>query len=143
MATIGEDIRAHLIGSTVMAGPLPNYLQRHVIEQNTMAETPPSKRIWYRRAGQNDDLAMSKESGVVTSEWDLEIFAPNDTDVCAIADVVKTRLDGLQGTMGGRSVMGAFVDDHDDDYLPRGVADETEAINMAALRITIFTTSAT
>jgi len=138
MASIGEDLRTYLINSTLLSGgPLPACAQEHVVEQNTIVANPPAKRIWLGRSGDTQPPDLSGEAGFRISEWDIEVFALNDTDVTAISEVLKTRLNGLQGAMGSRRVT-AFVDDHDDEYLLRGIGNSTEAVNVAALRVTIF-----
>lgn len=139
MASVGEDIRAFILASTGIADALATLNRTNVVAQNNMPEKPPDPRIWYRRAGTDTIRCLGGEAGPHNEEWDLEVLGGDNDEVLAIVAAVKARFDGHRGTMGSsRTVSAIFVDDHDDDYEPRGVASE-EAVNVAALRLTIFT----
>lgn len=142
MASLGEDIRTFILASTGIAGASTalTLARANAVTQNSYPVKPPDPRIWYRRAGSETVRCLGGEAGPKNEEWDLEVIGGDIDEVLAIVPAVKTRFDGYQGAMGSssRTVQAIFVDDHDDDYEPRGVASE-EAVNVSALRLTIFT----
>ena len=143
MATLGENLRTLLVASTGLAAAWPStgpgLGAPHAIEQNTIPERPPRPRIWYQRDSEVRDLYVSGEEGMRRSSWDLEVIGPDDAVVASITAALKARLHGFDGAMGTDHVQLVEVEDHDDDYLFRGLASDDEAAHVAALRITIHT----
>jgi len=139
MASLGEDIRTTIVGSTAILAEYSTIAKPHACEQNAYPENPPDPRIWFRRAREETLKHMDTTSGPTESEWDVEVIGTDDDTVLDLAEVVRTTLDGYRGAFGSRTVQGVFVSDHDDEYIPRGVADE-EGFTVAALRLRIFST---
>ena len=147
MASLGEDLRTCLVGSTLIAAASTRWgLARladveGVVEQNTIREKAPRPRIWFQRDGERElsDLeADCQAGGLVRSRWALEVHSDVDEERWAIADAIRRRLATIcHSAMGGRIVQLAAVDDQDDDYFPRGLANEDELF-VAALAVTIF-----
>lgn len=141
MASLGEDIRTVITGSTAVAAASTRWnagaLARvGVVEQNTVREQAPDPRIWFQREREETDWYLDADEGLTESTWNIEVHSSIDSERFAIADAIKSVLDGQYGTFGSRTVQSCFVEDHDDDYVPRGVASE-EGVYVAALLATI------
>ena len=143
--SLGEDLRSFLVGSTGIAAASTRWsiAGPGVVEQNTLRQEAPDPRIWFQRAGQETEHLLDTTEGLTSSTWDIEVHSSLDAERFTIADAIKARLDGYQGTLGSTSRSAAsvvaFVEDHDDEYIPRGVASE-ESLYVAALRAIIMST---
>jgi hypothetical protein len=137
MASIGEDIRSFLIGSTAIATHFSNAAAAGVIEQNTIRESAPSPRIWFQRDEENEEADLSGERGLVESAWNIEVHSTGDDERFNISDAIKRVTHGDQITMGSRKVQSVRTRDHDDDYVPRGIGSE-EGVYVSALHATIW-----
>lgn len=140
MASIGEDLRTFIIGSTGIATHFPAIGKIGVVEQNKIREDAPDPRIWFQRDRENEQTDLAGEGGLVESQWNIEVHSNDDDKRFEIMDAVKRRLNGYGGVFGSRAVQGVFVEDHDDDYFPRGVGTEA-GLYVAAISATIWFTS--
>ncbi len=139
MASLGEDLRTFIVGSTAVVAQFSGVAKPHAVEQNSYPQNPPDPRIWYRRAQEETDRYLDGTPMVSDSVWDVEVIGTGDDTVLDLVDVVRTALDGHSGTVGTRTVQGIFCEDHADEYIPRGVGDE-EGFTVAALRLRVFST---
>ena len=137
MASIGEDIRTFIIGSTSVASHFDAITAPGVVEQNKIRQEAPSPRIWYQRDTEEEQVDLTGAGGLVESTWDIEVHSTDDDARFDIADALKARMNGYFGTFGSRKVQGVFIKDHEDDYIPRGVGSE-EGFYVAALSATIW-----
>ena len=137
MASIGEDIRTFIINSTGIASNFTSIGAIGVVEQNKVRETAPSPRIWFQRDNETEMLDLSNEGGLVESHWNLEVHTEDDDTRFDIADAVKQRFNGYLGVFGSRKVEGVKIEDHEDDYFPRGVGEE-DGLYVAAMAATIW-----
>lgn len=140
MASIGEDIRAFIIGSTGIATHFDAIGAIGVVEQNKIRQQAPDPRIWFQRDNSNEVTDLSGTGGLVESRWDIEVHTDVDGTRFDIADALKRRFNGYFGAFGSRSVQGVFIEDHEDDYFPRGVGKE-DGLYVAAMSATIWFTS--
>jgi hypothetical protein len=141
----GERLRTFIVNSTSIA-PSTHWTRPigapEVVEQDTLREHPPDPRIWFVRAGEEEELDLSGEGGLLETHWDIEVHSADQDAAKDIARRLRKRLRGYRGTFGSTSysIMGAFVEDHDNDYDWRGVA--SEAVNyVSAMRARIFSSS--
>lgn len=134
---IGEDLRSFLLSSTGVTAAVANSTTPGVIEQNTIREYAPSPRIWYQRRNENEDLDLGGTGGIIESNWDIECHSEDPDEPFTIAAAVKSALHGHRGTFGSGSVQGVFVEDHDDDYIPKGVGSE-EGLYVASFSARLF-----
>lgn len=134
---IGEDIYSFITNSTALSTMFEDIDAPHVVEQNTVVQDPPSPRIWYGRSSSEEPTDLAGEGGLVESTWDFEVHADDIDEAMNVADALKRRMNGYRGTFGSTSVLGIFVDDHDDEYLIKGDASETE-LHVAALSARII-----
>ena len=137
MASLGEDIRSAIIGSTAVKAVLTDYAKPGVVEQSVYRENAPSPRIWFIRDNENQELDLSNDGGLVESQWTLECHSTSDATSISIADAIKRAFHGYIGSFGGRTAKSVKLEDHDDDYMPRGDASEN-GLAVAALRMTIW-----
>lgn len=138
MASIGENLRTVICGSTGVAALFDDVNAEHVVEQGALVQNAPSPRIWYQRTGQETDLDLSGDAGLTESYWDVECYSEDQDESLDVASQVKSKLHGMYGAFGADRVKGVFVEDHDDDYEPKGDASE-EGLYVAALSVRILT----
>lgn len=143
MATIGENLRAFLIASTGVDALFDDIEADKVVLQNQIPQKPPKPRIFYRRNSGVEDPFLD---GTVTAEestWDIECISDDVDESINIAEAVKLALNAHRGTFGANTIQGAFVLDHDDNYVIKGLS-QGEGIGdgtfLAALSVTIFST---
>ena len=147
MPSLGEDLRTCLVGSTLIAATSTRWSVARlantdgVVEQNTIRENAPRPRIWFQRDSEHEisDLeADCQAGGLIESRWAVEVHTDVDEERYAIADAIKRRMATIcHSAMGSRTVQAALVEDQDDDYYPRGLANEDELF-VAALEVTIY-----
>jgi|GEM_PF-6897991 len=139
MASIGEDLRTFIIGSTGIATHFAAVGKPGVVEQNTIREDAPEPRIWFQRDNESEDTDLSGGGGLIESRWNIEVHSNLDDERFDIADAIKRRMNGYYGVFGStdRTVQGVFIEDHDDDYFPRGVGSE-DGLYVAAMSATIW-----
>jgi len=140
VASIGEDIRSFIVGSTSIATHFTAISKIGVVEQNKVRQDAPDPRIWFQRDQSNETTDLSGTGGLVESRWNIEVHSNSDDNRFNIMDAVKRRMNGYLGTFGSRSVQGVFIEDHDDDYFPRGVGTE-DGLYVAAASAVIWFTS--
>ena len=140
MASLGENFRTFTIGSTSIASLFTaagaTIADAGRVHQ-TFSSTAHSPRIYLRRSNSVQDLALDGSGGLVTSQWDVEVYGQDEDNAIDIADAVKARLDGYRGTFGAGTVQAIFVTDHDDDYEWKGAGTST-GFYSAALSVQIF-----
>jgi len=139
MATIGENIRTVLVADSTGV----NALVSGRVHQNSVPESLTMPRVWYTRASSFEDMDNGGIGGLTDSSWDIECHA-EDLDVALnLATAVKTLLNGKSGDFGSTAdadqVQGIFVEDHDDDYLPKGLGENDDNhIHVAAISAQIL-----
>lgn len=136
MATLGQDLRSFIIGSTGVLHVLPTAAKAGVVELDRIPEQPPRPRVWMRCRRRYEELDLSGVGGTEETDWDLEIISTSNSSRDSIVSAIKERLHGHIGTMGTRKVQWIAVEDHDDDYMPRGLAGD-EDFYYSALSLTI------
>lgn len=141
MASIGENIYSFITNSTAIAAAFTDaggvVKADGAVQQNKIPQNPPLPRIWYARSGEIQDPDMSGPSDLVRSEWDIEVHSDDIGETLDIAAATKLAMNGIKGSFGGRDVLALFVEDHDDEYIPRGLA-EDGGIHIAAIRAQII-----
>ena len=137
MASLGEDIRTAIVGSTAITAVFANASSPGAVEQGTIRENAPTPRLWYVRDEENEDLDLSNGGGLVKSTWAFEVHSDDDDESLGIADVIRRTYHGAIGTFGGRYAHSVEIAEQDDDYIPRGDASE-DGLFVSALRVTIW-----
>lgn len=113
------------------------------VEQGKITDTRGEPRVWLRRANSSTDVFMSGGAGLTETRFDVEVHGSDIAEVQTLADSIKALhtaggLNGLAGTLGASEVLGVFVEDHADDYEPRGVLDSDEGMHVAALDVLVI-----
>lgn len=135
MATIGENIRAAMIADSTGVEALVSGR----IHQNNVPESIVHPRVWFTRAASFEEVDNDGNGGLTDSSWDIECHALTLDAAESVADAVKTLLNGHRGAFGGDTVQGIFVEDHDDDYLPKGLGeDDNNHIHVASISAQIW-----
>ena len=135
MATIGENIRTVLLADSTGV----NAIVDGRVHQNNVPESIPMPRVWYTRAASFEDVDNAGVGGLTDSSWDIECHAEDLGDALNLADKVKSLLNGTKGSFGDDSVQGVFVEDHDDDYLPKGIGEDDDShIHVASISAQIW-----
>ena len=118
---IDVDFRAYLAGlGLVTDANVPGAIQQDSVDQNG-----PADFIWFHRRSSTRDINLDGgKRGFTETSFDLELISDDISLAQAWAENVKEVLDGYRGEMGDSFVLGAFVEDHADDYVPIGGADE-------------------
>jgi len=137
MASIGENLRSFITSSTGVLAVFSGAAAPNAVLQNKLPYGPPLPRIWFGRASQEEEVDLSGTGGLVESSWNIEAISDDVDEALEIADAVKADLNGHRGTFGSGTVKGCFVEDHDDDYQPKGVGSE-DGFYVAAISARIF-----
>lgn len=113
MTTMPEDLRTFITGSTAVTA-----LVSTRVHYNHLPEQSSYPHVWFRTAGDNEELTMDGTGGLHEAQIDLECAGLTETSAQAVADAIKPRLHGYKGAMGNITAQGIFVSDKDDDYEP-------------------------
>ena len=113
MTTMPEDLRTFIRGTTTVTA-----LVGTRVHYNHLPQESDYPHLWYRVTSDNEDLTFDAVGGQHEALLDLECAAKTESEVQALADVVKPRLHGYRGTLGNINAQGIFVSDKDDDYQP-------------------------
>lgn len=134
MASVTEDLIAFLLSDADVT---------HLVGQRVHANHVPEKssypHIWLARSGKEKDRDLDGQGGITRHLFDLECISPDLGDAQDVADAVDDRLAGHRGTFGTRRVQGVFLDDQDDDYIPRGTGGD-DGLMVVAQQVTIWST---
>lgn len=95
--------------------------------------------LWYQRRGTEDDELLDDEAGAMPLRvfFDLECVSLVVSEMDALAAAVRQRLANHRGSFGGMTVLGIFVRDQDDDYVPRNVSGDV-GLHLAAFDVEII-----
>jgi hypothetical protein len=132
MSNFASDFRAFLIAN----GPLSALVSTRVHVGSVLQPTA-APYVWIGRRGVFHERTLNQAVGEQPFEerWDLEVWG-DIGDVQDIAEVVRN-LDCAKGSFGSGTVQLFQVEDHSDDYVPKGVFSD-EGFDLAAFQITVF-----
>lgn len=108
------------------------------IHQAHVPESSEGDYIYYQRSGIEplrtlDAYALSP----LYATFDVEVIS-RDIDQCQlIASLIRSKLDCYRGTFDDGTVQAVFVEDHNDDYIPRGTYAD-EGVHVAAMSVQIY-----
>ena len=133
MSTIGTDIRTWLIADAAITA----VVGARVFENKINQGNDDNVCIWFARATTSGEDALDDDSGTKPFRqiFDLEVISKDIADTNTVADLITAkRLH--RGTFGVGKVQGVFIDDHSDDYIPRGVNSD-DGWHIAAFQLDI------
>lgn len=133
MTTVGEDFIAFLVADTTGV----NDTVSGRVHQNVVPQGSVFPHIWIGRTEQEKPRTNDKAGGITRARFDVECKGGGAGASIELADKVKDRIDNYQGAFGNSRAQGIFVEDHDDDYIPKGGGLD-EGIHSADLDVLIW-----
>ncbi len=133
MADVAQNLRAFLLADASIAA-----LVGASVHQNLVPENRPTPFIWYRQAGVAYEPITDAAAGADPDDYlyDLECVSDDLDEAANLAALVRGRLAYYRGDFGDSTVQAIFVDDHEDDYIPRN-EDADAGLHAATLRATV------
>lgn len=127
-----DDLRTFVLGAPAVSDLVGN----EGMHQGHVPEDHGDPYLYYGRVGHEKERALDDPVGEEPFRqlFTIECWGTDVVQVQDLARAVNTRLDGYSGPFGGSTLQGAFVDDQDDDYVPRN-AEGDDGDHMAALRV--------
>lgn len=137
MADLAENLRTVIVGSTAIVAEFGSMAAPYAVIQGWEPQEDTLPRIHFARSSFSEEVDLSGDGGLTEQQFDLEVISDDLDESQDIAHAARKFLNGKRGTFGTQTVQGVFVEDHNDDYIPKGVVSE-EAYHVAALAVTIW-----
>jgi hypothetical protein len=137
VADLAENLRSVVIASTAIAAEFTGIAAPYAVIQGWEPQEDTLPRMHFARSSFSEEVDLNAEGGLTEQQFDLEVISDDLDEAQDIAHATRKFLNGKRGTFGTQTVQGVFVEDHNDDYIPKGVASE-EAYHVAALAVTIW-----
>lgn len=109
----------------------------YAVEEAKVSEFQGQTRVWFQRSGEKTERHLDGSAGLTTTEFDVEVHSTDISTSQDLADALKAGLDAYYGTMGAQAVDGIFVEDHDDNYVPKGLMGDA-GFFVPALKVTVM-----
>lgn len=107
------------------------------IQQDRIDQDAPDDYIWFHRRASSRDVNLDgSKRGFVVSSFDVELISDDIDTAQTMADILKDELHAYMGAMGDSRCLGAFVEDHTDEYYPINGADDGK--HVCSLDVTII-----
>lgn len=135
MSSIGEALKTYVTASTSVNDTIGGRMHQHFPPN---VSTVP--HIAYGRSGEQQELYLDGSGGLRTALFDIECVGATADAAIDLAADVKARLHGASSTAAGVTLKAVFVEDHDDDYLPKSIGDDSGK-HVAALNIKLLYTT--
>uniref|UniRef100_A0A6M3L9Y2 DUF3168 domain-containing protein n=1 Tax=viral metagenome TaxID=1070528 RepID=A0A6M3L9Y2_9ZZZZ len=135
MSSIGEDIKAYLLADITGV----NAIVSGRVHQNHVPIIASMPHIWYGRSADEEVTCMDGGTGLHRCNFDVECIASSADAAIDLADAVKSRLHTSSSTTGGVNILVMFVNDHDDNYVPKGLGSD-DGSHVSALDVRILYT---
>jgi hypothetical protein len=133
MTDLSEDFRPYLLSKTTIAD-----LVGARVFQNKVPQTATMPFVCYFRRQTLVERATNETNPKATMvSFDVECVDDSQSGANALAEAVRTAIDGQRGTFGSTTVQGVFVEDHDDDYIPK-VNDSDDVVPVATFQVEIY-----
>lgn len=133
MADVATRLRTFLLSDATISG-----IVGERIHQGFVPETTSGDYIWFARSGVEPLRVLA--SGVIeplSVRFDLEAISEDIERSQTLAAAIRNKLDAYRGTFVDTTTQGIFVEDHNDDYMPRGIFGD-EVVYVAAMNVEIF-----
>jgi hypothetical protein len=96
------------------------------VQQNYASADKTQPRVWVQRQQGDSELFLDGRPGPADTTYAVEVNALDPDAGAAVADAIQANaaaggLDGFRGTMNSTVVLGCFVGEASDDYVPRGL----------------------
>ena len=93
--------------------------------------------IWFIRSGENTPLSLDGQGGTHETRFDLECISDDLVEAMNVSRATKNFLHGYRGVLGDGTVQGIFVEDKDDNYIPKSIGSD-EGFHVSALTVTTW-----
>ena len=108
------------------------------IQQDLISADTSTARVWFQRQTFNQDVFLSGSPAIADTTFAVEVCSL-DIDQCQTeATNIRTALNGYRGLMLFDLVLGCFVSDSADEYIPRNLNDDT-GFHVASFQVQILT----
>ncbi len=136
MASLGEDFRTFLLDDSSIVARVSARVYQNEVLQESGADV--LDYIWYERASieREDTLTMAVGERPFREFLNVEAVSTTIDDALDLADDLRA-LHGTKGDFGGGSALAVYVNEHQDDYIPRGDGGD-EGRHVAALQIEVI-----
>lgn len=111
LADIRVGLRAHLLSDAAITAIVVDRVFPLKMPQGVTQAS-----IVYARISGQGDHTMQGASGLARPRIQIASWAPSADVADALARLVKARIDGFRGQMGGVAVQGVFFDSEGDQY---------------------------
>jgi len=110
------------------------------VSENVVSQDTTGVRVWWQRSTANVDLLLSGTPALYDATYDLEVSGVDIDATATVADSLKTSLHGFRGSMGSSYVLGMFVQDQSDEYIPKSIdtIPEDEGYHIFTFRVQIL-----
>lgn len=92
--------------------------------------------VWIRNDAQQD-VWLNGTAGLNESNYTVTVYGLDIDATASIADTMKASLNGFSGIMGSTQVLGCFVSQAADDYIPKEL-DADEGLHQFSFNIQIL-----
>lgn len=133
MSDVATRLRAFLIADAT--------LQQYVgdrVHQSHVPESSDGDFIYFSREAMEPHRVLDTGSiAPLLHRFSLEVISSELDRAQDIATIVRSKLDGYRGDFGDGSTQGIFVEDHNDDYIPRAIYGD-DGKHVAAFSVEIY-----
>jgi len=128
MAAVEENLRAYLLDSVAITD-----IVEERIHENVVPEDQSRPYVWImRRSVSLPARTLDGNSGFAVTSFDVECIGTDIAVVLTLAAAIKAAVDGQRWL-----TYTTFVEDEDDDYIPRGNGSD-EGLQVAALSVDVI-----
>lgn len=112
---------------------------QYPVEQNKIAEDyTTSPAIMFIRRDSNTDVYLGGSQGLNTTLFDVEVYGIDVDAVDAVVESIRPALNGFRGMMGFTTVLGAFVENHNDGYTPKIDLETDDGLHVQTFALKII-----
>lgn len=107
-----------LSGDTAIASIVGNRIYPLFAPQRKPATYPDTPRTWitYQTVSEVRDMPLNGPTGLVVARIQIDFFAYNYDVARSLADVVRLRLEGFNGSAAGHRIQRIWLDNRIDGY---------------------------
>lgn len=130
---LNADLRAYLLAQAAIATIVGTSVHVRAVPQEI---APPY--LWLARAGADLERTLDQAQGAEPFEtrYDVEAISDDPQELETLAQAVRA-LDCAKGVCGSGTMQLLLVEDHTDDYVPKGVFSD-EGLDVASFAITVY-----
>lgn len=127
------DVCGDLIAKLAATSGVTAYVSTRMYAGNVPA-TATLPYLWLQRRAIENSGALESESSALTEYVAIECVSDSSTVAVALADAVRTALNGVRGLIGSNAYSWIGVDDMRENYIPRNI-DADEFLHIYSLDI--------